>query len=131
MLSEFGETWLKSSSRIVLQGKDSIELNAHALSEYWQVWEALASDTLESKQWAKLLQEIQKFRYPEEILIQRDINRDYYLFYETSLKEISQTRPAACVCTKLQSQFRKEGVDHSSCLHTASSNSSPPLLFFP
>lgn len=56
MLSEFGETWLKSSNKITLEGKDSIELNACALSKYWQLWKAPASDLLESKQWAKLLQ---------------------------------------------------------------------------
>lgn len=59
MLSEFGETWLKSSSKITLQGKDTIELNARALSKYWQLWKALASDRLERKQRAKLLQKTQ------------------------------------------------------------------------
>lgn len=48
--------WLKSSGKIILEGKDSKELNACALSKYWQLWKASASDSLESKQWAKLLQ---------------------------------------------------------------------------
>lgn len=87
MLSEFGETWLKSSTKITLQGKDSIELNAHALSKYWQVWKALASDRLESMQRAKLLQKTQKFRCPEKILIQKDANRGYYLFYDVAWKK--------------------------------------------
>lgn len=56
MLSEFRETWLKSSGKIISEGKDCKELNARALSKYWQLWKAPASDWLESKQWAKLLQ---------------------------------------------------------------------------